>query len=425
MSRARAFTLLEVAIALALFGVVIGVAAGVMATVLTGNRRARVHSEMQRDGALVSQLLNSELRQAGLGVPRPFDALCNEDGFHIKRACGPGGGCTSLYGTSAGTAVFARFDTSVILATATEVGIVGDLPRPDGQYSTYGPLHSRATGVLGHTAETIVWHSENNGSCAPGNGCTVTDDSLFFSGAVADVCSVANANARTCPWGAGRVRGGEAIQIVAGDGAWSTAHLADPLTVIDVGGGRLAVALSPGFDINETTDPPVNTPGSFSEDGVWRNLRNGDGPGGIAGQGWVTTLDRIFFQFDDVADVILRTQCFGDPDPAHVDWPPIGSNDAGSFGYTPTGGSAVTCVGPEIVARHVDAVLFTYENAEGTVLGTPITGAGACVLGGSPITGKNAVRRIAYSIRFRAKVDDVTDHDVMHTIQGSVRLQNL
>ena len=159
MSRARAFTLLEVAIALALFGVVIGVAAGVMATVLTGNRRARVHSEMQRDGALVSQLLNSELRQAGLGVPRPFDALCNQDGFHIKRDCAGGGGCQSTYGSTAGTAVFARFDTSVILATATEVGIVGDLPRPDGQYSTYGPLHSRATGVLGHTAETIVWHS--------------------------------------------------------------------------------------------------------------------------------------------------------------------------------------------------------------------------------------------------------------------------
>jgi hypothetical protein len=422
----RAFSLLEVAVASALMSVVFSMTVSVMATVLAGNRRARAHSEILRDGTFVSELFNTEIRQAGLGVPPAFDNYCAARGYHIRRSCTAGVTCTSLFGTTPPL----NFNTSVIVAAASQVGIVADLPRADGQYSAYGPLHDRPTGQSDATsAEWLVWHTENNGGCAPGNTCTLADFStFFFDTTAAQICAATNPNARTCPWGMNRVRGGERIQIVAGDGNWSHAALAAGPVVGDVGGGRLGVSLSPGFDINN----PASA--AFILSGVWGNRAQSDGPGAISGvaDGWVMTLDRVFFFHDAPTKTIQRVQCSGDPDPNHASWPNATATvmpALASLALTPatSGGvpaAANTCVGPEVVARHVESLTFQYFNAQNTLLTAPISGVVAPTCPGPtpPASGKSSIRRIDYVINFSLSPDA---NPVTHNVRGSVRLQNL
>jgi prepilin-type N-terminal cleavage/methylation domain-containing protein len=133
------FTLLEVAVAVALSVIVIGAATTVLSAVLVQNKRQRIQSDLQRDAELVGQLLATELRQAGLGVPQ---------GPHIQKNC-PGGVCTFTYGTGANTtSAGLRFGAHRLLVAApTEIGLVGDLPRPDSNYPVFGPLHSRHSGA--------------------------------------------------------------------------------------------------------------------------------------------------------------------------------------------------------------------------------------------------------------------------------------
>lgn len=438
--RMRGFTLMEVAVASALMGIVIGVTVSVMATVLADNRRARAHSEILRDGTFVSELLNTELRQAGLAVPPAFDSNCAPDGFHIRQSCVAGTECSPLFGTLLAAVAPStvprplNFQSSVIVAAASQVGIVADLPRPDAQYSAYGPLHNRPTGqTAGTSAEWLVWHNENNGGCAPGNGCTLADFSTFFAdGTAAQNCATTATNARTCPWGMNRVRGGERVQIVAGDFGWSHAALAAGPVVADIGGGRLAVQLSPGFDIND----PASA--AFLLSGVWGNRAQTEGPGGIRGVGWVMTLDRVFFFHDTTTKTIQRVQCFGDPDPNNANWPDATATAMpalGSLALTPTtvgvSTAANTCIGPDIVARNVDSLTFQYFNAANSALTAPVSGVAAPTCAGSPVvvtppaSGKSAIRRIDYVIDFKRSVDATPSHDVTHSVRGSIRLQNL
>src|SRR5207253_8170809 len=129
---------------------------------------------------------------------------------------------------------------------------------------------------------------ENNGLCsppvaggpAPPSPCDTADTSFFFPGETA--CR-RSANDRVCPWGMNRVQPGDRIQIVAGNGNWSTAAASAPLQLVGpLGTG--ALLLSVPFDRN-------------GQDNVWRNADiDGAGPGGIIGAGWVTTLDRVFYR---------------------------------------------------------------------------------------------------------------------------------
>ncbi len=477
MKRARAFTLLEVAVAIALMGVVIGAALAMLDAVENGGRRARAHSEMMRDAAFASQLMSNDLRQAGLGVPRAFTDACAETGFNIRHDCGsPGPGttvpCAFSYGLDAtgnapgSASAGANFYSSVVLANDTQVGIVGDLARVDGQYSAFGPLHNRATGGLpgaddSSSADKIMWHNENNGSCAPGNGCSTASTSLFFGGETTELCDSGGANNdRTCPWGMRRVLPGERIQIVAGDAGWSTAALANPLNVTTpnspvppdgAGSSHFAISLNPGFDAELSSGgPPAGA------DTVWRNQVRGEGPGGISGQGWVTTLDRVFYFFDAATNTLNRIQCSGDPDPNNPRWPnrAAATLPAGAAAFlaavqmTPTAPASPMaagdvapnfCVGPDVVARNVKSVAFTYFDGAGNGLTTPVTGQATpnpatCTPATGPATldtaspGKNSVRRIDFVITFEKHAEltgAAVPQIVTHVVRGSVRLLNL
>lgn len=417
----RAFTLIEVAVSIALSVIVLGTAAALMTTAVADGRRARVKSEMFRDGALVGQLLNMELRQAGLGVPTGghIENTTGNPDYGTNLAVSPGSSPVRpsrpavIYGCRTGAAQPGC--SGVLVAAPDQLGIVADLPRPDGQYNAYGPLHSRATGAT----TSIMWHTENNGTCAPdaspvGTSCSVTASSVFFPGQTTDLCDgtgAARFSDRTCPWGMRRVLAGERIQIAAGNGAWSHAALTSPGTIVNntVITGVYAVSLTPGFDIDTWRNgaPPTADPVSAQ----------GQGPAGINGQGFVTTLDRVFYRRNGT--LIERNHCWGDPDPDHVDWPDatavtVPANPA----LTPAAGTLVEqnrCTGYEVVARNVvagpEGFSLSYSDAAGNPIAPPINTQAL----------KASVRRIDYRISF---VKIVNERTVEHHVAGSVHLQN-
>lgn len=397
----RGFTLMELAVGIALSAVVIGAVTGLLASTMQQNGRQRAVSELARDGAFASQILVQDIRQAGIGVPT---------GVHIQQECDAGGtNCLFPYGTTPKPPRFLA--RRVLVAGANELGVLGDLPRVDASYGAFGPLHNRVTGA---PRNSVAWHTENNGTCLPNStpDCDTRVASLFFPAAGGSACSVAAPNVRTCPWGMRRVLGGERIQIVDGGGNWSHAAVASPIAVIaDAAHNNVVgLSLSLSFDLGA---PSLN---NDVNDTVWGNALAGDGPAGLVGQGWVTTLDRVFFRV--VAGKLTRTQCVGDPDPNNAAWPPPNVNTIpATLTYTPPVSDGAqtqvtTCVGPEVIARNVLSAAFTYFDAAGNPLTSFPTEA-----------EKNNVKRIAWKLTLRRTFPGAaTPVTVEQT--GSVQVQN-
>jgi type II secretory pathway pseudopilin PulG len=377
--RRPGFTLVETIVAMVISIIILGTAMTIMVNTLVQGKRGRAQAEMARDGALAAQLMSQELRQAGLGVPNRG---------HINAA----------YGATANETFYA----SLLVAGGSQIGIVGDLSRPDANYNAYGPLHSRD---LSTTGTHVAWHTENNGGCvvdgAAGTSCSTAVTSLFFPGeAGCAAVGTGDFGDRSCPWGVRRVLPGERIIIVSGDGRWAHAALATPGTIDKVGPSDVfAARLSPGYSPTDWPDPP---PPSLPV----------TAPNQTGGQGWVATLDRVFFKYDAPTRTIQRIQCTGDPDPDNANWPgPTATAIPASLTFTPTGGDANVCGPFEIIARHVESLTFTYFDGAG--LAVPVRNTGAL---------KRSVRRVAYRIQFRQQIDA---RDVTYDVSGSVRLQNL
>lgn len=427
MKRARGFTLIEVVVATVIGIILLGTITGIMLTAIKDSKRARVISGFQRDLASVGQLFNSELRQAGLGVP--FDsnpaATNPPQGEHIQDSYG-GAGITAFY-------------APVIVGAVSQVGIIGDLPRDDANYPTFGPLHSRPLTIAARDA--IAWHTENNGTCWPDatvDTCNIADTSIFFPGEGNPGC--ATGAERNCPWGLRRAGTGEALLIADGAGRWGTVRFA---------GGTLVSRLT---DPVRTLAPPYAVPmGSLSTGWplLWPSLCSRslplsgatnclagetpsapDGtpllllignPGEIPGGGFVSTPDRVFFRLSGTAGTtatcaagapnfcnVERIRCWGDPDPNNASFPPATATVMPAT-LTYTGSN---CGNVEIVARNVANLTFTYTNATEGSIAAPIATA----------ANKKAVRRINYRMEFRKLVEGRT---VSFTGSGSVRLQNL
>lgn len=369
----RGFSLIEVIVALAIGGVLLTTVTSVLTLTLKDSRRTRTHSEIMRDAESVTHLMNTELRLAGLGVPT---------GAHIDPA----------YGTSPPVSFYG----ALLVGGSNQIGILADLPRPDANYSAFGALHARPTGSVGVSA--VAWHTENNGSCmadSNANTCVAGRDSTFFADNAAGCATVGTGAVfqdRKCPWGMGRVLPGEAIQVAAGDGRWSHAAVTGEVVKVSVD-NVFAARLSPGFNA-----------------AVWPNLTRADGPGGKPGQGFVTTLDRVFYRL--AGSTIVREQCWGDPNPNDADWPDAATNAvSGTPAATGGGGAAASsCTGAEVVARNVSSLAFSYFDASGVAV---------TVAGGAT---KRQVRRIDYVIDFAKTIDG---RPVLHQVTGSVRLTNL
>lgn len=356
--------MIELVIGLTMGAIVLGALVAILGTALVENRRQRAHSELQRDAEFVVQLLTQEIRQAGLGVPT---------GAHVDPA----------FGTGAPSTFDAR---RILVAGATDMLIMGDLPRPDANYPAFGTLHDRANGALNR----ISWHTENNGTCVPGT-CVIGDASVFFPGG--GDCD--SATARTCPW-YGRLGSGDRIQVVEGSGQW--AHSAMSTLAPTVSNGVVSAQLSVGLDGT----------------GRWVNAVHGDAPTGTYGQGWVTSIDRVRYRYDAGTNTLRRTQCLGDPDPEHGNWPDAtASTVPASLSVDPTGTAPTSCTAEEIMARNVSSVAFRY-----------LTGAGVDQAGAATANAKNLIRRVEWTIEF-SKVDATLGRPVAYTAVGSVNVQNV
>ena len=242
----RAFTLMEVVIALAMGAIVLGTVIAVYAAIVTDHRRVQALSEMARDGTFVGQLLSKELRQAGLGIRVPSGPTAAQ---HTNAG----------YGTAP---LPATFFAGVIVADTSQVGVLGDFPRPDANYPAYGVLHSRPTGS-GASPHRVMWYTENNGYCSPdtnAGSCATGNFSVFFPGV--NSCNAAGSNARTCPWGMRRIVANERLQVFAGDGSWVHAAAAGSTASVVSANGVVAMPLVNSFDV-----------------GAWPNTLPGDGPG--------------------------------------------------------------------------------------------------------------------------------------------------
>ncbi len=320
--------------------------------------RTRARAELGHTAAVTTQVLRNDLAYTGLGVPSARE--------------------------EASTARL--FGTAVLVAAPTALGILGDLPRPDANFSTMGFLvDDDAGGGHGHH---VSWYTENSGHCLVGTSqCSTADFSQFFPGeAGCRTEAEAELPHRTCPWGLKRLRGGEPFQVVAGNRRWFSAPNKDPMEFHSHGKGNYVHTGN-------------NFPSGWSADSA-TSLPNAG-----AGQGWVTTLDRVFWRHDATARTLERIQCWGAPDPTSSSWP------AG----TATSAPATPCASPfqgmgayEVVARDVQSVQWRYFDAAGTELTSPDTTA-----------TKASVRRIEYRIVFAR---DAAGARVQHEVVGGVFL---
>src|SRR5205807_1931034 len=119
----RGFTMIEVAISIALGAIVVGSVVLVLQQVIVSARRQHILSELQRDGAYAGQVMTQELRQAGVGVPIGFMLVTGATGFDYG---------TGAVGTGNNLVFPAR---RLIVAGNTEIGFIGDIARPDSNYN--------------------------------------------------------------------------------------------------------------------------------------------------------------------------------------------------------------------------------------------------------------------------------------------------
>ncbi|MEW5849302.1 MAG: prepilin-type N-terminal cleavage/methylation domain-containing protein [Myxococcota bacterium] len=362
-ARARGFTLIELVVGLTVSLLILGAALQLMVMAMRDGARSRVRAALLRDGNLAAELLHRDLAMAGLGVP--FGARI-----------GPGGNAP------AGAVI----SSSVLVGGADYVGVLGDLPRPDAQYNTFGFLHDRAAGDATH----IAFHNENNGACMP-TGCSTADSSVFFPGESG--CTNSGSTDRTCPWGMRRLSVGDRVQIMAGNGEWfdtTVASFNNSAGFLFLGSSAvMSLEVNPGFD---------NT--------VWANNSPLSGPANRPGTGWVTTLDRVFYRLNGTA--LERVQCWGEVIPTHASWPP---DNAGAMPANPCGVTNNTGTGFERIARDVVMLELRYFDSSGAELARPLATAAA----------KAAVSSIRYRVRLERMVNR---SNVTHEVVGTVRVRN-
>lgn len=360
--RLRAFTLIEVTVALAMGALVLTAAVAVYASTLSGAARARARAAMARDGVALAHQMTHEIRQTGLGVPKGKNA------------------------TKASSNEV--FGSEFLAGEVDKLGILADFPRPDAQYNTFGFLNPSI-----RRKKVVGWHNENNGSCMPSSdtnfACSTATTSTFFPGE--DGCdSTADAADRTCPWGMKRLGTNDHFMVVAGDGTWARNQVLGSPTMRDAGEHNT-------FLLNIANNWKGN---------VWDVPAN---PASEPGIGWVTTLDRVFYRHDPAARTVTRQQCWGDPVPDDAAWPRLTTT---TVPVTPGPvGVDTICTRKEVVARNVQSLQFSYFDAGGTAIAAPVSAA-----------NKVLVRRVDFTITFRKAVNG---KNVDHVVTGTVQLRNL
>jgi prepilin-type N-terminal cleavage/methylation domain-containing protein len=325
--RSFGFTLIEMLVALVMGVIVMSVSMGILARTSVNASRDAVRASLVREANLIHAMLQHDHRYAGVGVPRR-GSLSNAAEL---------------------------FDGSILVASANELGLLGDFPRPHAPYNTFGALWNEPGG----DNQTFTWVTENSGACIPPQ-CTTGDYSVFFPGTGESCDAAADFNNRTCPWGLKRLENNDRYLIASGNGEWTRGQFTFAATEMVQNG------------TNNTWFPSLAT-GWVDPGPSWPNVLPTDAPAGVAGMGWVTSLDRVFWDYDSGTTTLRRRQCWGDPDPLHTNWPRDTGTAIPANPDTLTGGLFAQCSAWEVISDRVVSAAFTYFDASSVT--TPIAGA--------------------------------------------------
>jgi len=360
--------LIEVIVSLTLVAIILTATLSVTAYVTRLQRRDQARATLLAEGIFVAQAIEQVIAGAGTGVPA--------EGHIVDDA--------QLY-------------APVLVAAPTEMGVVGDFPRPHTQYNTFGILHPPNSTTGGGDAEHIAFHNENNGNCLPPL-CAASTTSLFFNG---DGGTCNGIGDRLCPWGLKRIEGPDRFMIVSPAGDFTTASFAN--SGVEVEGGVRMVRLN----------NPWNDLGGGNE--VWLGGYQ-EAPYSIPGIGFVTTLDRVFLRQQGTD--LQRIQCWGDPVPGDAAWPDETTNAvptrAAMVGLSSpyAGGGTNDCTQWETLTKNVQSVTFTYFAEDPSTAVDPTTAG-----------GKRDIRRIDYQIILSKTFADTTT--VQYPVVGSMAVNSL
>jgi prepilin-type N-terminal cleavage/methylation domain-containing protein len=267
------FTLLEIVVGITVAGVVLSAVMEIFVQVVEAGQATRLRVRLANEGTAFNLLLGKDMHAAGLGIP-PTSVSRASNSTHVALAD------------------FSTFDHDGTTDGSTvhnAIRIIGDIPRPQSSYSTFGILHSRPAGDRLH----VMWLNDNNGTCVFGTsamnnpdpssttGSCDNFDSIFFN--IAGMASCQNSTDVTCPWSLGRAFSGEQLVVASGSGIFE-------IVTFSGGGdgstGIYSASLSTGFP--STPTPAMNT---------WSNDTITTFPTGARGFGYVSTPDRIDYRF--------------------------------------------------------------------------------------------------------------------------------
>lgn len=302
-SRAHGFTLLEVIIATAVGLVVVLTAMTFVVSTDRAHARRVRYAQLRRTAARVLDQLGAELRQAGHGVP-------TGSGLEGSHAAFP--------------------SRTLVLGTATSIGFLADLPRPDGSLDGYSTLADDQ--VTGMPSAGVALLNALNGDCDVSLGsvhCQTRQTTRLFP-RTAGGCHLSASDA-TCPWGLNRYRANETVWVVNAAGQWVER--------------QVAAGVSASSATRRTLQLDTALPSSLTS---------------RAREGFLTSLDRVFFR-DNGSGVLERHQCWGS----------VGTPTLASLGPCPMGaGTPWEALSPLPTGS---TLTFSYFDANGAALATPVS----------------------------------------------------
>jgi len=300
----RGFTLLEVLVAAVVGAIILsGALAYLVAADRAHARRTRL-AELRRDAARVLDALGDELRQTGLGVPT---------GSRLEP---PGGTLAS---------------TTLVDATATSVGLLADLPRPDNTVNGLSLLADDQVTNLPAGGVAVV--NEQTGACDVAVGAVTCRTGQFtrLFPSTAGGCH-ASAGSRTCPWGLRRYRGNDWVLLMDDQGRWVERQVAPGVSAASA--TRRTLVLSPA--------PPAALLAS-------------------AAGGLLASVDRVFWR-DNGVGAVERRQC----------WGTVGT---GSLADLTTCAADTTGWENQLALLPGSTLTFSYFDAAGAALPVPVPAA--------------------------------------------------
>ncbi len=352
--KSRAFTLIEVAVALAIGSVIAAAALLTLLNAHSAQQNAVAKAALARDAELVFDIIGKDITAMGVGVPRG-DRIDVPD--------------------FVGTREDHQLRPLIRIGKPDNIVFLGDLPYPNADLNGIVTVADVGGGAaLNHLDVT----SEIS-PCVPSAGgatsyqCDNTTATLLTgpSGGVfgaGDICDAGHPSSRLCPWALNKWESGSHhVHLVVGavDGGWYEREWNGSATATD--GPYLGIALSNGAGSGNTFNsggaPAVQLDEMFQKN---------------AG-GYAATVDRVFWSLEDSATpgnacpagstdcVLLRRQCWGRiVDPGAANFPKVGNGNFRSTA-TPTDCAPPTDgTGWETVMTGVSAFTLTYNDESGT-----------------------------------------------------------